>query len=183
MPFLATTQINQRPLYSATMRYVSVLFWLLSASLTNGWCLKPRDTPTANERRGNTKLVQTGFVLIFQSINYKNIRLHYTFAILQSDRSVVVCDLSEKKSVLTFIFLWNFCAVASSNMAKSKVRVFILFYCNTVHLCRVKSRLPLGCVWYFCIRGTSSLLSNVTAMAGPTEKTFPGTLPLAENIP
>ncbi|TKS82434.1 hypothetical protein D9C73_016543 [Collichthys lucidus] len=35
-------------------------------------------------------LVQTGFVLIFQCINYKNIRLHYTFAILLSNWSVAI---------------------------------------------------------------------------------------------
>lgn len=166
MAFLTTTQINQKPpTHSAPCGAGQYFVWLPPASLTNGWCLEPRDASAANDRRGNRKLVQTGFVLIFQSINYKNIRLHYTFAILQSHWSVVVCDLPEKKSVSTVTFLWNFCALACSNMAKTKVRIFILFYFDSVRWVRVNSRLKPGCVWYFCIRGTSSSLTNATAMA------------------
>lgn len=95
---------EQRPSCSAPRRPPAVFSRLRPASLTKGWRLRPRDAFASNDRHRNTKLVQTGFVLIFQCINYKNIRLHYTFAILLSNWSVVVCYPSEKSPLIRLYF-------------------------------------------------------------------------------
>lgn len=76
----------------------------LPASLTSGRSLEPRVTFLSNDKRRNRKLVQTGFVLIFHCINYKNIRFYYTFAILHWDCRVDVWHLFEKKLVFAAVF-------------------------------------------------------------------------------
>lgn len=128
-------------LCSAPMRDWCVLFYRPPATLTNGRCLSPRDTPAANGRRGNSEPVQTGLVLIFHSINYKNIRLHlYIRHFPQRPIGARLSSLREKSPSKRWYFCEFFRAAASSNMAKSKVRCFILSFSATPCVCFARSR-------------------------------------------
>lgn len=83
----------------------------------------------SNNKRWNTKLVLTGFVLILHCINYKNIRLHYTFAILHSNCKVVVCCLSGKSLSNSHIFFSTFClfnpTLKKYGQSKGKIFIFL----------------------------------------------------------
>ena len=113
------------------------------ASLRNGWFLVARDVFASNDSHRNKKLVRTGFLLIFQRINYKNIRLHYTLAILRSHWSVVVLSLRKENPVLTVLFLCGFPSTLYQQHGQNEGNIFIIFYFNSAQSVGVvKLRLP-----------------------------------------
>lgn len=70
-------------------------------------------------------------------------------------------------------FLRAFCSFPANNMVKSKVRFlfeFFFFFKSAHQVYGGNLRQTSGCVWYFCIRGASSFLSNITAMAFASER-------------
>lgn len=91
------------------------------------------------------------FLWFRQCINYKNIGLHYTFAILQSNWSVVW----GKKTFNVYILerlLSIFCEQYGQN--KGKTFFTIIFFSNALHLWFNNTVTVKAFVWYLCITGS-----------------------------